>query len=123
MKTQMTIRIDIVPVPKPRMVRSDKWKKRPVVLSYWAYKNELLLKCNVAKVEIGEILSVDFHLPMPVSWSKTKKQEMNGKPHEQTPDLDNLIKGLQDCLLKQDKKIHRIIAAKYWGECGLIVFN
>ena len=26
---------------KPRMTKSDSWKKRPVVLKYWEYKNDI----------------------------------------------------------------------------------
>ena len=33
--------INIQPVAKPRMTRSDRWKKRPVVLKYWQFKDAL----------------------------------------------------------------------------------
>ncbi len=117
------IEINITPVAKPRMTRADKWKKRPVVQSYWSYKDELTLKCNLKKVELGETLNVEFHLPMPKSWTKKDREESDGMPHMQTPDLDNLVKGLQDCLLKQDKKIHKIQASKFWSKEGKIVFK
>ena len=35
------ISINIQPVAKPRMTRSDRWKKRPVVLKYWQFKDAL----------------------------------------------------------------------------------
>ncbi|HHE6457291.1 TPA: RusA family crossover junction endodeoxyribonuclease, partial [Proteus mirabilis] len=30
---------NIEPVPKPRMTQADKWKKRPPVLKYFAFKD------------------------------------------------------------------------------------
>jgi len=41
---------NINPVPKPRMTQSDKWKKRPPVLRYFAFKDE----CRIHDVEIPE---------------------------------------------------------------------
>lgn len=43
-----------------------------------------------------------------------------GQPHEQKPDIDNLVKGLLDALLKEDKGVHTIIASKSWAEHGSI---
>ena len=116
------IKIKIDPIPKPRMVKSDKYKKRPVVLNYWAFKDELSLKCKVQNVELGEELHVDFYIKMPKSWSKKKKAEMYLSPHKQTPDIDNLTKSLMDCLLKEDSHIWSINARKFWYDHGAIIF-
>ena len=35
---------DITPCPKPRQTQSDKWKKRPPVLRYRAFADEVRLK-------------------------------------------------------------------------------
>lgn len=32
---------NITPIPKPRMTRSDKWKKRPAVVRYFEYKDKI----------------------------------------------------------------------------------
>jgi Holliday junction resolvase RusA-like endonuclease len=117
------IEIDITPVPKPRMVRSDKYKKRPVVESYWAYKDELTLKANLKKIKLGAIVDVIFIIPMPKSWSQKKRQEMNGKPHQERPDGDNLLKALQDCLCKEDNFIWKVSYEKRWGIIGKIIFK
>ena len=29
------------PLSKPRMTRADTWKKRPIVLRYWEYKDDI----------------------------------------------------------------------------------
>jgi len=109
---------DITPIPKPRMTRSDAWRKRPAVMRYWAFKEE----CRLRKVKLTEGDSViTFVLPMPKSWNALKRQTMNGQPHKQTPDLDNLIKALQDAVFDQDKTIHRVTLSKVWGIKGQII--
>lgn len=46
---------------------------------------------------------------------------MRGKPHQETPDLDNLLKAVNDALLEQDKIIYQICATKLWADIGEIV--
>lgn len=111
---------DITPVPKPRMTRRDKWAKRPCVTTYFEYCNKLR--------EIGASVPdggahVRFIMPMPKSWSAKKKAEMAGKPHQQKPDLDNLLKALFDATRKEDSGIYSISAIKEWGDEGRIIIN
>lgn len=120
------IRLKITPVAKPRMIRSDKWKKRPCVTKYWAYKDELNLlwkKFNLPP--IGNIINrLEFHLAMPKSWSEKKKKEMNGQFHTQTPDLDNLEKGFLDALCKNDSHVAlKLNSGKYWNYENFIVYE
>ena len=111
-------RYDITPVPKPRMTKSDKWKKRPGVMRYWAFKDQV----KAAKLKLPKRGShVVFCMPMPKSWSKKKKDEMVTMPHEQTPDLDNLLKALGDSVFSDDSGISDIRASKMWSETGAIV--
>ena len=118
------IEIDIDPMGKPRMTQRDTWKKRPVVTRYYGFKDELNLKCNKAGVIMGDVLGISFVIPMPKSWSKKKKAEFNNMPHQQTPDLDNLIKAVKDCLCKEDSNIWKYSPPpfKVWGETGKIIF-
>jgi Holliday junction resolvase RusA-like endonuclease len=107
--------IKIKPVPKPRMTRSDKWKKRPAVLRYWQFCDELRSKCGA--LALGNRARIIFFIGMPTkTWSKKKRAEMAGKPHDQKPDVDNMIKGIFDALFKDDSKIYSIFAEKYWAE-------
>lgn len=115
------INLEIKPVPKPRMTRSDKWKKRKCVLEYWAFCDELRLKSLGFKLSGN--YKICFYLSMPKSWSKKKQELMQGKPHEQTPDLDNLIKAVNDALLKQDSIVYRFEAAKWWGKENKIIIQ
>jgi Holliday junction resolvase RusA-like endonuclease len=115
--------LDITPIPKPRMVRSDSWKKRSIVLSYWAFKKELVLKANLAKLKLEPEINIVFYLPMPESWSKKKKAEMDNQPHKSTPDGDNILKAIFDCLCDQDNFIWKVSYEKRWSYKGKIVFR
>jgi len=108
---------DITPVPAPRMTQSDRWKKRPCVMRYFAFRDEVRLK--KVKFENGD--SINFFMPMPKSWSKKKKKEMHGKYHTQTPDIDNLLKALMDSVYEDDSHIHSIGGLhKIWSHSGMI---
>ena len=114
------IRYGITPVPKPRMTRRDRWSKRPVVLRYFAFKDEVRL--NKVKIQ-AENTHVIFHVPMPESWSKKKKNEMSGKSHKQRPDIDNYLKALLDAVFDDDSHISDIRATKVWAENGFITIK
>lgn len=110
----------IVPMGKPRMTRADKWKKRPEVMRYWAFCDEVRLR-GVAIPESG--YHVIFVLPMPQSWSKKKRAEYAGKPHQQKPDRDNLEKALLDAIFDDDCRIWDGRVSKIWGEKGQIIIR
>lgn len=113
----MLIKTD--PVAKPRMTQRDKWMKRPCVLRYRAYRDELRLRIPNDVDLNGAALC--FGIPMPKSWSKKKRKEMCGRPHQQKPDLDNLLKGLLDALYINDETVHRLSdLRKVWANEGFV---
>lgn len=112
------IKLDIVGIPKPRMVKSDSWKRRDCVLRYWDYKERLLKVWGDR--ELPHTFHVIFIMPMPKSWSKKEKLLMDGKPHQTKPDGDNMLKGLQDVLLKEDSHLWDVRVTKLWGVVGSI---
>jgi len=113
--------IPINPVSKPRMTQRDKWDKRPCVMKYWQYCDKLRAWMNVNAAEVDfEHLRVHFYIRMPKSWSKKKKKAMNYHPHKQKPDIDNILKGFMDALLKDDSGIHDIRVTKVWCDAGYI---
>jgi len=116
------IELKIDPVPKPRMTRSDIWKHRPIVDRYYAFKDHLVALCNLQHFELPDKYKVEFFIAMPDSWSLTKRKSLEGTPHQQKPDLDNLLKAIQDCLLTKDEGVYHIEATKYWWEEGKIIF-
>lgn len=107
----------VVPVPKPRQTQSDRWKKRPVVMRYRAFCDDLRAR-NCTLPESGS--HVTFHMPMPASWSKKKRAEMLGQPHQQKPDVDNLTKAVLDAVLKDDSGVWDIRTTKRWSDIGCI---
>lgn len=113
-----TIKLSIVPVPKPRMTQSDRWRSRPCTERYWRYKDEL--KILWGDRELPDTYWAIFTVPMPKSWSKKKCLEMDGKPHKVKADADNLGKGFQDALWNDDSGIWDVRFTKYWGTEGSI---
>lgn len=41
---------------------------------------------------------LEFHMPIPASWAKIKKKTALYKPHTSRPDIDNLLKFVNDSL-------------------------
>ncbi len=107
---------NITPIGKPRMTRADAWKKRPAVMKYWAFKDE----CEKHNVYMPDRPRIVFYMPMPKSWSKKKKAAMNGQPHLNKPDLDNLLKALFDAVYDDDAHIWCVYAEKRWAYDGQI---
>lgn len=110
------IRYPITPCPAPRMTQRDRWAKRPCVLRYFAFRDEVRLH----GVTIPDRVRIIFHMPMPESWSAKKRDEMNGKPHQVRIDIDNAVKALLDSVFENDAHIWEIHASKIWGFTGAI---
>lgn len=108
----------ITPVPKPRQTRSDKWKQRPAVMRYRAFKDEMRLR-GVTLPESNYHLIVV--LPMPDSWKDEKKAKYNGQPHQRTPDKDNCEKAVLDGLFKDDSAVWDGRVTKFWGYHAAII--
>jgi Holliday junction resolvase RusA-like endonuclease len=116
-KERKQFTVKVCPMGAPRMTRRDKWKSRPVVERYFAYR-------DVIRAAVGDIPVVPdrvecaFHIPMPPSWSNKKALEMAGKPHRQRPDKDNIEKGLFDSLFLEDGGVWSGEQHKYWCKPG-----
>ena len=111
-------KIQVDPMGYVRQVQSDAWKKRPVVLRYRAYADELRLKAG--QFDLPASFAVTFRIAMPKSWSKKKKREMLGKPHQSRPDNSNLLKALEDILCTEDSHIWQTYSRKIWSDVGEI---
>ena len=106
----------ITPVPKPRQTRAERWKQRPCVMRYRQFADQVRLE----GIAINDKSSITFALPMPKSWSKKKKAEMDGQPHRQKPDIDNLAKALMDAIFPDDSILSTLACRKIWSESGYI---
>ncbi|MBG3071584.1 RusA family crossover junction endodeoxyribonuclease, partial [Proteus mirabilis] len=49
--------------------------------------------------------------------------EMNGKPHQQKPDKDNLEKALLDAIFDDDSRVWDGRVTKVWGKRGQIIIQ
>lgn len=106
--------INIIPVPKPRQTRRDKWLNPPrdCVYRYREFANQI-------KKEIKDLpvpCKVIFYLPIPKSTSKKKAIEMEGKPHLKRPDRDNLDKALCDAIYGEDSHVWSLWSEKRWSK-------
>ena len=122
-KISKEMTLNIIPVAKPRMTQADKWKKRLVVLQYWTYRDEIFYGALAQGYRPSFELIMEFEMPMPKSWPETKKVKMDGEPHQQTPDIDNLEKAILDSLFEDDKKVHKVMATKIWSYEGKLVIK
>ncbi len=95
------------------MTRADAWKKRKCVLEYWAFKDEINKQGE--GFTLGTAYSALFCIPFPKSYSKKKCRELFLKPHQEKPDLDNILKAVNDSFSKEDKDIYKIKAKKIWA--------
>ena len=102
------------------MTARDKWKGRPVVLRYHAFKDE----CRLKKVELPDAgAHVTFIIPFPKSYSLKKRRKLDGQPHIQVPDVDNLCKALLDAIFGEDSHVYDVRISKYWGHTGQIIIE
>ncbi len=123
---------DIVPMGAVRMTKSDTWKldpnhpdpykrQRPAVTKYWAFKNLLTSQANTMGFVLGKYIDAVYTIPMPNSWSKKKREAMNGMPCESKPDTDNITKAVKDTLKKNDAEVWWEKAEKRWAYKGSII--
>ncbi len=116
---------NIDPLGKPRMTRRDRWKKRPVVERFYAFRDQLVLTTppNVMeRLKDSEKLFawVVFH-KMPKSYSGNKRQKLMGMAMRQKPDVDNVVKAILDSLLTEDKEVHFLWTTQLWSTEGKIL--
>jgi len=117
-------RLEVVPCPKPRMTQRDRWAKRKCVLQFYAFRDavrkyiahDLIITAFPAPTLEFESFDIEFHVPMPKSWPKWKKECMNGTAHQQRPDLDNYLKAWKDSVYKEDAVVWKIKATKLWTD-------
>ena len=114
--------LKVTPVPKPRQTRADVWKKRPAVVRYRAFADKLRAEAKrTGLVPPADGMEMIFFLPMPKSWSAKKKARMQHTPHQQKPDLDNLVKAVLDSLCAEDCHIWRLSGVtKRWAHEGIV---
>jgi len=122
----MDYRMEFTPVGKPRMTQRDKWLNPPraEVVRYRLAQRALEAYCMANHFTLGDEIIATFVLPMPNSWSEKKKKLMDGTPHQQKPDIDNILKFVADTLKPDgDQCIHSVVVKKVWGREGCVIFH
>jgi Holliday junction resolvase RusA-like endonuclease len=134
---QLPIRINIKPKPTPRpRVKTIYKNGKGINCTYYppeyqSYKDELCLILKKLRIESKDYttLHVTFGIPYPITVKGGKKARIEGNPHFQKPDLDNIIKGFKDgltqskTLLTDDSTICFLHASKLWTNSeGYIYF-
>ena len=123
---------DVIPMGAVRMTQSDRWKTNPnhvdpnkrqrgAVQKYFAFKTLIALQAKQVGFELGEYLDAVYLIPMPASWSKKKKDSMNGMPCKVKPDTDNITKAVKDALKVNDGDVWWEKAEKRWAFKGSII--
>lgn len=123
--------LDIDPIGAPRMSHQDKWRtnphhpdpkkrQRPCVTRYWDWKKKFVRLCADNNWELQAVLRVHFDVAMPDSWTKKKKAAMDGTPHQQKPDYDNLAKAIGDAFGVDDGFVWDARITKRWAYTGKI---
>lgn len=116
--------IYMAPVPYRRMNYKGKWTENNK--AYHKYMQAIQWDAKKEGFIPSGCMEIMFFLPIPKSWSKKKKKEMVDTPHRQTPDLDNLVKGVLDALFYKsggDQHVYAIRAEKYWADAGMILIR
>jgi Holliday junction resolvase RusA-like endonuclease len=97
------------------MTRADRWKKRKSVVKFFAFRDAVRQFQETHAISWWSF-DIEFHVPMPKSWSKKKQALHNGQPHNQRPDLDNYLKAWKDSVYEEDAVVWRIKATKLWTD-------
>jgi Holliday junction resolvase RusA-like endonuclease len=105
----------IAPMGAPRMTQRDKWKRRPVVMRYRAFKDALRAACVGHPARPLEV-SWRAYLPIPKSYSKQKRAALMGQPHRAKPDRDNIDKAILDALFPDDSVVAEGYICKFWDD-------
>lgn len=105
----------ITPMGKPRITRSTKFSGN--AKRYYAWRDQARL-LNVEVPPAGALVA--FVVPMPASWSNAKKMRRQWTLHEQTPDVDNMVKALLDAAYTDDRRVSTLLPIKVWGWQGEI---
>ncbi len=131
---EVIYRIFVEPMGAVRFTRAQLFSKnlpktkRAAIDRYMAFKkevqNQVVYQNNSELPQVPDAVECEFYIPMPASWSKKEKLAMDGKPHRQRPDKDNLEKAVLDAIFTEDGAIWKGAQEKYWTSGpGQILLN
>lgn len=114
MKFSKTVTIPGPPCAKPRMTRSDKWKRRGCVVAYrsWA---------DTARAAFGSTTKFTLHRPTFLYVTayfeipKSRRKITASDDHTVKPDADNILKAVCDALFENDQFVISAHVMKHWA--------
>ena len=115
---------DVMPKERPRLnpytghVYTPERTKDYEEVVQWAYRKA---KGLYFPKGTAVVLEIEIYRTMPKSWTKKKRQELEGKPMDQKPDLDNLEKAIMDGLKEawaDDCQVTDKYSKKRWAKVG-----
>ena len=120
-------KIDGNPIPWKRAGRNGRFTYDPQLKEKMAYRNmlasaEKTVSCSSKPLS----LVYQFNMPIPKSWSRTRRLNAIGKPHTSKPDKDNLEKFINDTfnkiLWEDDAQIFTSTSEKIYAEKPSTIF-
>lgn len=109
-------------------------QSRPRVTRFGTYSPQKKIKQSVELQMLAQLSKIphfvplscplraefEFHMPIPKSWSKRKKENAPATPHLVKPDVSNMIKFYEDIgngiLYADDKQIVEVSAEKFYSD-------
>lgn len=120
--------INITPQTSPRPRVAGKHTYMPA--KYVKYKTDLMFLIKQQRVPKEPYIGLEAKFYFPYPKSTPKKEVLQDRYHQKTPDADNVIKGLQDCLqslgiLENDSQICNLYVHKFYTDrpMGYIKFR
>lgn len=104
------------PVGAPRQTQSDRWRLRPCVVRYRAFRDRVRAAAGPLPEAVA-VASLDVLAVFapPASWSMKRRAAAMGQPHRAKPDGDNVLKAVADALWEQDSGLADCRVRKVWG--------
>ena len=109
----------VTPIPKCRQTQRDRWMKRPCVVRYHRFKDEIRKQKGSWELSLSGA-HIIFHIPMSKSFSKKKRNLLRNTFHQQKPDIDNILKAFLDSLFDNDSVVCDLRISKLWSDEGKI---
>lgn len=115
-ETELTLRLPIKVMGKPRMTKQDAWAQRPRVQKYWR-------QCDLIREPLGITRYDKFQGAGKITvtaYFRTPAKALWGTPFRNTPDCDNILKGVCDALFADDKSLYSMLCEKYWSDVDML---
>jgi Holliday junction resolvase RusA-like endonuclease len=111
----ITLQLSRKAMGKPRMTQRDKWAKRDCVMAYREFADALRMVAGANLPPASRVKMLDVHASF-----ATADASLWGKPYQQKPDADNIVKACTDPLWKDDQKLGELRVRRTWMARDLV---